>query len=113
MTYFLADSASQYSNIVMMLRKAANHPLLLRNLYQDEALLEMAKKYCKVLVVVIKDYGYAFLASRADLNQCTRKRGPKLLKIARGAANLRSSHKISISRANETKFFSDVHSKTK
>ena len=38
-----------------MLRKAANHPLLLRNLYQDGALLEMAKKYCKVLLVVIKD----------------------------------------------------------
>lgn len=44
-----SNSASQYSNIVMMLRKAANHPLLLRNLYQDRALLEMAKKYCKDL----------------------------------------------------------------
>ena len=33
----------------------------------------------------------AFLAGRADLNRCTRKRGPKPLKKARGAANLQSS----------------------
>ena len=36
----------------------------------------------------IENYGYAFLADRADLHQCTRKRGPKPLKKARGAANL-------------------------
>ncbi|XP_068755461.1 SWI/SNF-related matrix-associated actin-dependent regulator of chromatin subfamily A containing DEAD/H box 1-like [Montipora capricornis] len=42
-----SNSSSQYSNILMMLRKASNHPLLLRNLYKDGTLLEMAKKYCK------------------------------------------------------------------
>ena len=38
----------------------------------------------------IQNYGYALLAGRADLNPCTRKRGPKSLKKARGAANLQS-----------------------
>ena len=41
----------------------------------------------------IENYGYKFFASRADLNRCTRKRGPKLLKKATGAANLQSSLK--------------------
>lgn len=36
----------------MLLRKAANHPLLLRSHYKDDVLLEMAKKYCKVLLQV-------------------------------------------------------------
>lgn len=45
---FHIGSGSQYSNILMLLRKAANHPLLLRNFYKDGTLLEMAKKYCKV-----------------------------------------------------------------
>ena len=39
----------------MMLRKAANHPLLLRNLYKDGTLLEMAKKYCKVCISYQRD----------------------------------------------------------
>ena len=51
----------------------------------------------------IENYGHAFLAGRADLNRCTRTRGPKPLKKARGAANLQFSKKISISRACETK----------
>lgn len=42
-----SDASSQYSNILMLLRKAANHPLLLRSHYKDDVLLEMAKKYCK------------------------------------------------------------------
>ncbi|KAM7452234.1 ATP-dependent helicase smarcad1 [Porites harrisoni] len=42
-----SGNSSQYNNILMTLRKAANHPLLLRSLYTDETLLEMAKKYCK------------------------------------------------------------------
>ncbi|KAJ7385780.1 ATP-dependent helicase smarcad1 [Desmophyllum pertusum] len=42
-----SDAGSQYNNILMLLRKAANHPLLLRSQYNDSALLEMAKKYCK------------------------------------------------------------------
>ncbi|XP_078375262.1 SWI/SNF-related matrix-associated actin-dependent regulator of chromatin subfamily A containing DEAD/H box 1-like isoform X2 [Oculina patagonica] len=42
-----SDAGSQYNNILMLLRKAANHPLLLRSHYKDDALLEMAKKYCK------------------------------------------------------------------
>ena len=46
---FISGNSSQYNNILMTLRKAANHPLLLRSLYTDETLLEMAKKYCKVL----------------------------------------------------------------
>ena len=45
----ISGNSSQYNNILMTLRKAANHPLLLRSLYTDENLLEMAKKYCKVL----------------------------------------------------------------
>ena len=36
----------------------------------------------------IENYSYAFFASRADLNRCTRKRGLKSLKKARGAAYL-------------------------
>lgn len=36
----------------MLLRKAANHPLLLRSHYKHDVLLEMAKKYCKVLLQV-------------------------------------------------------------
>ena len=48
-------------------------------------------------------YGYEFFAGRADLNQCTRRRGVKPLKKARGAANLRSLQNIPISRACETK----------
>ena len=48
----LSDAGSQYSNILMLLRKAANHPLLLRSHYKDDLLLEMAKKYCKVLLQV-------------------------------------------------------------
>ena len=53
----------------------------------------------------MENYGHAFLAgrARADLNRCTRAQGPKPLKKARGAANLQSSQKISISRACETK----------
>ena len=46
---YISGNSSQYNNILMTLRKAANHPLLLRSLYTDETLLEMAKKYCKVL----------------------------------------------------------------
>jgi len=42
-----SDAGSQYSNILMLLRKAANHPLLLRSHYKDDVLLKMAKKYCK------------------------------------------------------------------
>lgn len=42
-----SDGGSQYSNILMLLRKAANHPLLLRNHFNDSILLKMAKKYCK------------------------------------------------------------------
>jgi len=42
-----SNSGTQYNNILMMLRKAANHPLLLRSHYNDETLLTMAKKYCK------------------------------------------------------------------
>ncbi|XP_022785581.1 SWI/SNF-related matrix-associated actin-dependent regulator of chromatin subfamily A containing DEAD/H box 1-like [Stylophora pistillata] len=42
-----SDGGSQYSNILMLLRKAANHPLLLRNRFNDSILLKMAKKYCK------------------------------------------------------------------
>jgi len=38
----------------------------------------------------IENYGYAFLAGRADLNQCTQKQGPKHLKKARGVAILHS-----------------------
>jgi len=38
----------------------------------------------------IENYGYAFLAGRADLNQCTQKQGPKPLKKARGVAILHS-----------------------
>ena len=49
----VSGGSSQYNNILMMLRKAANHPLLLRNLYKDETLLEMAKKYCKVVKCVL------------------------------------------------------------
>ena len=45
----ISGNGSQYNNILMTLRKAANHPLLLRSLYTDETLLKMAKKYCKVL----------------------------------------------------------------
>ena len=46
---YISGNSSQYNNILMTLRKAANHPLLLRSLYTDETLLKMAKKYCKVL----------------------------------------------------------------
>ena len=46
-----SDTGSQYSNILMLLRKAANHPLLLRSHYKDNVLLEMAKKYCKVVFI--------------------------------------------------------------
>jgi len=46
---YFSGNSSQYNNILMTLRKAANHPLLLRSLYTDETLLEMASKYCKVL----------------------------------------------------------------
>lgn len=42
-----SNSGTQYNNILMMLRKAANHPLLLRSHYNDDTLLTMAKKYCK------------------------------------------------------------------
>lgn len=48
----ISDAGSQYNNILMLLRKAANHPLLLRSHYKDGMLLEMAKKYCKVLLEV-------------------------------------------------------------
>ena len=51
----------------------------------------------------IENYGYAFLAGRAGLNRCTRKRDPKPLKKPRGAANVQSSQKVLISRACETK----------
>lgn len=47
-----SDAGSQYSNILMLLRKAANHPLLLRSHYKDDVLFKMAKKYCKVLLQV-------------------------------------------------------------
>ena len=47
-SFFSSDGGSQYSNILMLLRKAANHPLLLRNHFNDSILLKMAKKYCKV-----------------------------------------------------------------
>ena len=47
--------------------------------------------------------GYAFFAGRADLNRCTRTRGPKPLKKAIRAASLQSSLKILISRPCETK----------
>ena len=46
---YISGNSSQYNNILMTLRKVANHPLLLRSLYTDETLLEMASKYCKVL----------------------------------------------------------------
>lgn len=46
---YISGNNSQYNNILMTLRKAANHPLLLRSLYTDETLLKMASKYCKVL----------------------------------------------------------------
>ena len=41
----------------------------------------------------IENYVYAFFASRVDLSQCSRKRGPKPLKKARGVAILHSSQK--------------------
>ena len=34
--------------LMMQLRKAANHPLLIRNYYTDEMLSKMAQVYCKV-----------------------------------------------------------------
>ena len=51
----------------------------------------------------IENYGYAFLADQADLNQCTRKRGPKPLNKPTGVANLQSARKILISCTCETK----------
>ena len=36
------------ASMLMQLRKASNHPLLLRNHYNDEILLKMAKKLTKV-----------------------------------------------------------------
>ena len=35
----------------MELRKAANHPLLIRDYYTDDMLSTMAQNYCKVLLV--------------------------------------------------------------
>ena len=40
------------------------------------------------------NYSHAFLAGRADLNRCTRKRGPRPLKKLRGKANLRLRNEI-------------------
>ena len=51
----------------------------------------------------IQNYGKAFLAGQADLNQRTRTQGTKPQKKPREAANLQSSLKISISRACKTK----------
>ena len=53
-SFFSSDGGSQYSNILMLLRKAANHPLLLRNHFNDSILLKMAKKYCKVWTFFFK-----------------------------------------------------------
>ena len=64
----------------MLLRKAANHPLLLRSHYKDDLLLEMAKKYCKVLLQVwaISDEDpvkqYLFLVYTAQVNSAFRAR---------------------------------------
>ena len=38
----------------------------------------------------IDNHGHTFLAGQADLNRCTRKRGPKPLEKPKGAANLQS-----------------------
>ena len=45
----------------------------------------------------IENHGHTFLAGRADFNRHTWKQGPKPLKKPKGAANLQSSQKISIS----------------
>lgn len=36
------------ASMLMQLRKASNHPLLLRNLYTDDILMKMAKQLTKV-----------------------------------------------------------------
>lgn len=41
-------SKTSWSNIIMQLRKAANHPLLIRSLYNDQKIKEMAKLIMKV-----------------------------------------------------------------
>lgn len=49
-TYMLFFSAtSRAMGFLMELRKAANHPLLIRDYYTDDMLSTMAQNYCKVL----------------------------------------------------------------
>lgn len=42
------DNAGGGAGMVMQLRKLANHPLLIRNIYTDEKLKEMSRKIAKV-----------------------------------------------------------------
>ena len=55
-SYFVLLSARNTSvglKLLIELRKASNHSLLIRNYYTDDMLSKMAQKYCKVLYPIL------------------------------------------------------------